>query len=439
MQFVFLTPGTGSFYCGSCVRDHALTTQLRTMGHEVLHLPLYLPHKVDGEDDSLDRPIFYGGINVYLQEKLALFRRTPKWLDRLFDSRWLLARVASRSGSTSPHELGALTHSMLKGESGHQQKEMRKLIDWLHAEGIKPDVIALSNILLIGMAKSLKAAFDCRVVCSLQGEESFLQDLPERWREQCWSALREDLQHVDGFLTPSRWFGDVMRGHLGDGLDPLHVLPNGIPATSTKRRDKDEKAPVVIGYLARLCELKGQPRMVEAFIELSQRPGLPPVELHLAGTVTGRDPELVEQLKQEIANAGLTDRVRWGINLDGREKAAFLESIDLLSVPALYGEAFGLYQIEAWAAGVPTIQPRHAAFPELLEISGAGWLFDADTPGDYAKVLEEAVRDVEERQLRAEKGREAVATHFSIGRMAARFVELAREEAPIPSADSRSA
>lgn len=428
MQFVFLTPGTGSFYCGSCVRDHALTTQLRAMGHDVLHLPLYLPHKVDGDDDSLDRPIFYGGINVYLQEKLAFFRKTPQWLDRLFDSRWLLKRVASRSGSTSPHELGALTYSMLKGETGHQQKEMQKLIDWLRAEGIRPDVIALSNILLIGMAKSLKAAFGCRVVCSLQGEESFLQDLPERWREQCWSALREDLQHVDGFLSPSQWFGDVMRGHLGDGLNPLHVLPNGIPAFTSASSPKAE-APVVIGYLARLCTLKGLPRLVEAFLELTCRCDRP-VELHLAGTVTGRDPQLIDQLKHDIAKANLTDRVRWQINLDGREKLAFLQSIDLLSVPALYGEAFGLYQIEAWAAGVPTVQPRHAAFPELLEMSGAGWLFDAEKPGDYVAILEEAVRNPRERQLRGEKGREAVATLFSIEQMAERFVAMTKAEAP---------
>jgi len=424
MRFVFLTPGTGSFYCGSCVRDHALTEALRADQHDVLHVPLYLPHMVDGIDDSQGNPIFFGGINVYLQERVPVFRRTPEWLDRWFDSRWLLKKVAGRSGSTSPHELGALTHSMLLGIRGHQAKELQKLAAWLAEPAQRPDVIALSNILLAGMAGALREATGARILCSLQGEESFLQDLPEEWREKCWAALREDLKDIDEFIAPSQWFADQMRGHLGKELQPLHVVPNGVKQAAVLERERSAE-PVVIGYLARLCELKGLPRLVEAFLALCDQPGLPAVELHLAGTVTGRDTDLVEQLKQKIAGAGRTNQVQWRINLSADEKAGFLANLDLLSVPALYGEAFGLYVVEAWAAGVPTVQPRHAAFIELTEQTGAGWLFDPEVADGYQAVLTSAIQNEDERKQRGQRGREAVANDFGLHRMVTRFLELA--------------
>ncbi len=425
MRFVFLTPGTGAFYCGSCVRDHALTGCLRELGHDVIHVPLYLPHLVDGEDDSAGQPIFFGGVNVYLQERIPAFRQTPEWLDRWLDAKWLLKKIAHRGASTSPHDLGALTHSMLLGARGHQAKELRKLATWLARPENRPDVIALSNLLLIGMASGLRESSGARILCSLQGEESFLQELPEPWRARCWEALRADLGDVDAYLSPSRWFAEVMRGHLGEGLAPLHLLPNGVPPSPTGPM-RASGGPVVIGYLARLCELKGLPELVEAFLALCNRPGLPPLELHLAGTTTANDAALIARLQSRIAEAGRAAQVVWRPDLPGQEKARFLAGCDLLSVPALYGEAFGLYLPEAWAAGVPTVQPQHAAFPELTEASGAGWVYDQTRPGALADALEAAILDVEGRTKRAEAGRRAVAGPFSLGRMAEKFVGIAQ-------------
>src|SRR6266851_579612 len=131
MRIVLITAGTGSFHCGTCMRDNALVTELRRMGHDAVMVPLYLPTILDEAPASPEVPRFYGGINVYLQQKSGLFRKTPRVLDKLLDSPGILKAAAARAGMTSARELGDITISMLKGEEGLQVKELDRLVDWL--------------------------------------------------------------------------------------------------------------------------------------------------------------------------------------------------------------------------------------------------------------------------------------------------------------------
>jgi len=156
VNIVQITPGAGGMYCGNCFRDNALVAALRQIGHSALLVPLYLPMTLEEEDQSAGTPIFFGGINVYLQQKSGLFRNAPGWLHRLLNSRRLLEWAAGRAASTKASEVGELLLSMLRGEHGHQNREITELITWLR-EHAKPDVICLSNALLIGMTRRLKA------------------------------------------------------------------------------------------------------------------------------------------------------------------------------------------------------------------------------------------------------------------------------------------
>src|SRR5688572_2294243 len=130
MRIVQITPGTGNFHCGNCLRDSALVGALRRIGHDVLMVPLYLPHVTDGADLS-DTPVFFGGVNVYLQQKSALFHRTPRWFDRWLDRPSLLRWASNHSGMTSGKQLGEITVSMLRGDDGRQQKELTRLVEFL--------------------------------------------------------------------------------------------------------------------------------------------------------------------------------------------------------------------------------------------------------------------------------------------------------------------
>src|SRR5215813_5480908 len=121
-------------FCGNCLRDNALVTALRRQGHQVLMIPLYLPLTLDEEDQSADTPIFFSGINVYLEQKSAWFRRAPHWVHQLLSSNSLLNWAARWAGKTRADELGPLTLSMLRGEAGNQARELEELIGWLKTQ-----------------------------------------------------------------------------------------------------------------------------------------------------------------------------------------------------------------------------------------------------------------------------------------------------------------
>src|ERR1035437_8493731 len=214
MHILQLTPGAGPMYCGGGLLDNAVVTAWHKLGHEALMVPLYLPLTLDEADQSAGTPVFFGGISVYLEQKTALFRGAPGWLHDLFASRRLLTWAAGKAAKTRAANLGELTLSMLRGEEGNQAREIEVLIAWLKTQP-KPDVLSLSNALLIGIVRRLKTELRVPVVCALQGEDFFLDGLPESHRAACWRTLAERATEVDLFLAPSRYFGYLMRERLG--------------------------------------------------------------------------------------------------------------------------------------------------------------------------------------------------------------------------------
>jgi hypothetical protein len=63
-------------YCGSCLHDNTLAAALMAKGHEVALMPTYTPTRTDEKDVSMDR-VFYGAVNVFLEQKSSVFRHLP--------------------------------------------------------------------------------------------------------------------------------------------------------------------------------------------------------------------------------------------------------------------------------------------------------------------------------------------------------------------------
>jgi glycosyltransferase involved in cell wall biosynthesis len=426
MRVVILTAGTGSFYCGTCIRDNALTSELRRQGHDALLVPLYLPLTLDEPPAAAGTPLFYGGVNVYLQQKLGLFRRTPRWMDRVFDAPALLRMAGARAGMTHPSDLGDLTVSMLLGEHGRQVKELDRLSDWLVDQ--EPDLVILSNALLLGAARRLKEDLGVPVACMLQGEDTFLDDLPEPQRADAWLALAGCATWVDLFLPVSAYYQAQFCSRLALPPERVHVVHCGISLAGFERVGERQREPVV-GYLARMSAIKGLGTLVEAFILLRGRGSVPGVRLRVAGSCTPGDAEFVRKLQRRAAEKQAGDAVEFLPNLDRARKLAFLQSLSVFSVPATYGEAFGLYLLEAMAAGVPVVQPRHGAFPELLEATGGGILCEPDDPMALAEALEQLLLDPARADALGAAGRAAVLDRFSIETMARNTLEAAARSA----------
>jgi glycosyltransferase involved in cell wall biosynthesis len=429
MNIVKISPGAGGMYCGGCFRDNALVAAWRKLGHDAMLLPLYLPMTLDEENQAQDMPIFFGGINVYLQQKSALFGKLPGWLHRLLDSPGLLNRAAGSAAKTRPQDLGELAVSMLQGEEGRQRRELDELLHWLKYN-VRPDVICLSNALLLGMARRLKEVLHVPIVCLLAGEDSFIDALPEPHRVQSWAAARDRAREVNGFSATSRYYGELMRQRLELPPERVHVVYTGINLQGYEPADRPPQPPV-LGYFARMCKEKGLPTLVEAFVALKKRGRVPDLKLKVGGGLSPTDEKVVVQpLRRCLQEAGLAGEVEFCPNLTRDQKLEFYRSVSVLSVPALYGEAFGLYLVEAWASGVPVVQPRHASFPELIELTRAGVVCEPGDAMGLAKAIEELLLDPDRQRGLGQAGRAAAVELFSIERMAERMVDLFRSLPP---------
>jgi len=429
VKIAFLTPGTGSYYCGACMRDNTLARELLASGHEVTIAPMYLPLMID--DTQLpglqQSPIFFGGINVYLQQKLALFRKTPAAIDWLLNRPGLLRWAARHSHMTSAREHGEMTLEMLDVETSRFRKEWVRLLDWLETE--RPDLVCLSNALLAGFAAELHRRLDAPVVTFFQGEDSFLDGLPEPYRTQCWELMARRLADSDLLLAPSRFYADFMRGRLGLGPDSIGVVPNGIQLEPTPAAGPAPTSPT-IGYLARMSRDKGLDVLVDAFITLARDLGDTTTRLRIAGAATAGDAPLIAELKQRLDRAGLAGRVEWTPNLSREDKLAFLRSLTLFSVPAVYAEAFGLYVIEAMACGIPVVQPEAAAFPEILAAGGGGICVPPRDPGALAGAWQQLLADPGRREELGRQGRLSVEKHFSARTMSEQFRQAVSRVCP---------
>jgi len=417
MKIVKLTPGAGNtFYCENCLRDSGRVKALRKLGHDVIVVPLYLPLMTDEpEACSSNIPIFFGGINVYLQQKSALFRKTPRWIDRIFDSRILLKWAASKAGMVRYEDLGETTLSMLRGEEGRQAKELDRLVEWLAAEE-PPDVVHFSNALLLGMVRRIKEELRVPVVCSLQDEDILADALPESYRQIVWETLSERAADVDAFISVSNYYKNFMCTRLGIPDDRVHVVYNGIDLEGYKPATSPPDPPV-IGFLERQCRDKGLHTLAEAFVILKKSGRVQGLKMRVAGGKTADDESYVQEIQQRLVEQGLSEDVEFLPKLNREERLAFLRTLSILSVPAEHKEAFGMYVIEALASGVPVVQPRHGAFPELLEATGGGMLCEPNDAQALATAIETLLLNPEHARELGAQGRKAVLSNFSVEQM----------------------
>ena len=416
MRIAYITAGAAGMYCGSCLRDNTLAAELLARGHEVTLIPTYTPTRTDETNVSRKR-VFLGGINVYLQQHVALLRRTPWFLDRLWDAAPVL-RLATRWGvRVDPARLADLTISMLRGPAGFQRKEIAKLALFLKDE-VAPEVVNLPNSLLVGLAPELKRRLGVPVFCTLQGEDLFLDGLPEAHRQEALRLIRSHAGSVDGFLAVSRYAAQSMSGYLGIAPEKIRVVPLGINLDGHGGAEADGSNTFTVGYLARVAPEKGLDRLCEAYRLLDLRKPGAPSRLWAAGYLAPEHHPYLEGIERKLAAWGLAGRFRFHGEVDRAGKIEFLRNLSVLSVPSPYNEPKGLYLLEAMANGVPVVQPRRGAFPEIIEATGGGILVDSDEPESFARAIHLLWDDPDKRRELGRRGREGVRAHYSAGTMA---------------------
>jgi len=422
MKILYLTGGAGQMYCGSCLRDNALATELISRGHQVTLLPVYTPTLTDEENVSYEK-VFFGGISVYLEQYLPVFRNSPTWLDRLWDSKPMLQMASRRSISTSPKMLGEMTVSMLKGEDGFQHKEITKLLDWLKHED-KPDVVSLPYSLLLGLAKPIKESLGIPICCTLQGEDLFLEGLQEPYRSTSKELIRAHLKHVDEFISVSEFYADFMPDYLGIPRNRIRVVPLGINLEGYERKKRVDSGPLRIGYFARIAPEKGLQVLADAYRRLRKSGQLTEARFEVAGYLAPEHKKYLEDIDREMKECELGEEFTYHGALNREQKISFLQNLDLLSVPATYDEPKGIFLLEAMACGVPVVQPRRGGFTEIIERTGGGLLVEPDNVDSLAAGILKVARDPELAEQLSDNGFAKVREHYSVARMADSALEV---------------
>jgi glycosyltransferase involved in cell wall biosynthesis len=426
VKICILAAGAGGMYCGSCMRDNALASALLRLGHQVTLIPLYTPMKTDTPSASTGR-VFFGGINIYLQHASRLFRKTPRFLDWLFDRNWML-NLAANYGTRAPvSELGGLTLDLLLGEQGTAVKEVRRLADFIRDE-IRPDIVTLPNLMFMGAARLFRQELKIPVICELTGEDIFLDALATADRERARQIIRERLPAISQFVATSHYYADQMAAYLGVDRANIHVVYPGLAKefmdAVTAHVPVKSNRPPTVGYLARICPEKGLERLVDAMILLRGLPGMANVQLRCAGYLGKRDEPFFNRLQQRIEQSPLRGGFTYVGEVDQAGKIDLLSSIDVFSAPSVYAESKGIYVLEAMAMGVPVVQPAHGSFPELLAATGGGGL---TAPGDapaLAAALAAVLRDEPGRLAQGQSARDIVHRDFTDTQMATQMLTI---------------
>ncbi|HOH29320.1 MAG TPA: glycosyltransferase family 4 protein [Candidatus Hydrogenedentes bacterium] len=423
MRILHLIPGSGgTFYCQNCLRDHILIRALRARGHDVVLVPLYLPMYGGAVAAEANAPLFFGGISIYVREKLPFLRRMPGWLDRLLNLPALLRQAALREGSTNASGLGSMTLSMLEGQHGNQGQEFERFLDWLCVQP-RPDVIHISNALLLGFVPAIREVLDTPFICTLQDEEPWVNAMTPPYDRLCWEAMMRHGKQVARFIATSRWYAQRMAERLNLAPDKIAVLYPGIDLPPEPPAFQNA-APPIMGYLSRLNPAQGFEDIVDAFLELKREPALASLRLRATGGATPADTPFMTEMETRLGNAGFLEDTEIDWNFQSAPGEAFFRGLTVMCTPSREGEAFGMHIIEAMARGIPVVQPRAGAYPELIGDGESGILYDPETPHGLTDTLRAMLTRPEEARRLGGQGYLRARELFSAERMAVEMIAL---------------
>jgi len=424
MKIVYLITGSGgSFYCGNCYRDMIYLRAIRKVpGTLASAIPLYLPPDESVKENDIDPNVFFGAISLYIREKVPFLRNMPSFFDKILDSPPMLKMAAKRAGTTRTEGMEDMTLNMITGDKAFPDKELTRLTDYLVKDG-KPDIVHLSNALVIGLAKHIKSKIDVRVVCSLLNEDDWINDMAEPWQSQAWKLIAGEEKYVDAFITPSEYYRDFFISKTGISKEIVHVVPMGLDPGILLNVQKKDNWPA-IGYFCRVSSHNGFDKLIDAFILLRTHNRLPGLTLHVSGGYTSDDKPFISDQIKKLRQAGLEKSVRIYPEFLGNSKVDFFGNIDLMSVPVRKYDGYGLYILEANAAGVPVIQPSTGAFPEIIERTGGGIIYLKDDVEGLADGIEKLLKDKEGLKILSSAGKDNVLKKLSLEKMSQDLAEV---------------
>lgn len=399
-----------------------VTSLKKIEGIDISAIPLYLPPIAEEFGEEIEKQVFFGAISMYLHEKVKMFENMPLFLKKIVDAPPFLRMAARKAGTTRAEGFEETTIAMIKGNDPSRDNEIARLSKHICASG-QSDIIHLSNVLIIGLASQLRNSCSASIICSLQNEDDWIDQMREPYRSEAWKLIGGESPNVDLFISPSHYFKELIIRKTGIQADKIQVVPSGLDVHNPGVKRTTNSIPA-IGYFSRLSYQNGLDKLVDAFIHLKNEEKIPGLQLHLCGGYTGDNKSFIREQFRKIKDSNLDSVVKIYSSHRGKQKEEFFNSIDVMSVPVRKHDAYGLYILEANSAGVPVVQPATGAFPEIIGVTNGGITYLPDSVEALADALYKLLSDKQKLNELSRSGIDAVRNKLSTGNMANQLLSV---------------
>lgn len=204
-----------------------------------------------------------------------------------------------------------------------------------------------------------------------------------------------------------------------DAVDADIFRPD-IDASAVRAGWGVEPGLVLAGVVGRISAWKGQDFFLEAFAQAT--PETPQLRAVIVGDVVPGEDWRLDELKSRAVELGIADRITWaGYRSDIPEVMA---ALDLLVLPSVRPEPFGMVVLEAMASGRPVIATAHGGPLETIIDGETGYLVPPAHPDDLANALRQLANDPDLCERQGKNGRARAIQEFGFERQVTAFEQL---------------
>lgn len=198
-----------------------------------------------------------------------------------------------------------------------------------------------------------------------------------------------------------------------------HIVHNGILLERFEKYKEKEniRDEFVVGYAGRITENKGIGVLLRAIKSLHDVHAN--IVFKFVGAVEGN---YIDTIKQDIKINGMEDYVSY----NGLEKdmEKFYKSIDVLVLPSLVREAFGLVICEAMYCGAIVVTSNSGAQSEIIDNGKDGFIIEQITAANIYKQLDILYQSFDSLENLRKNARSKVENKFSISRTVDRIINI---------------
>ncbi|KRE02528.1 hypothetical protein ASE61_14680 [Bosea sp. Root670] len=256
------------------------------------------------------------------------------------------------------------------------------------------DILLIDGLAFGAFPEALAARFADRLVALLHHplalEAGHSPETAERLRRSEMLALR----HARAVVVTGPATKLTLTAEFGVPADTIAVaIPGADPAPRAKGSERGEALHMLA--VGSLIPRKGYGILVDALAAIADRPWT----LTIAGS-PDHAPATATALRDDVARAGLTERILLTGSVGAERLAQLYDEADLFVMPSLY-EGYGMVLTEALARGLPIITTLSGAGAEALPDAAALKV----PPGDavaLAKALARLIDAPAERRQRAD-------------------------------------